>query len=255
MSDALTAAEKMNRKIHLVIPMAGAGSRFSEKGFHIPKPMIEIHGRPFFFWAAMSVKKYANLEDITFAVLEGHKSKFGIDHTVYEFFPNAEIISIPHVLPGPVFTCLEASKNINDTLPVVFNDCDHMFSSLKVYDALNHGFEYDGGLLTFESCDPRFSYVRFDSYGNITGTEEKNPVSKSAVCGAYIFRNINIFRNSAEKYVRSCPYSECFMSGVYNVMCADNLTVKSFSTEYNVDFGTPEEYERAKDSKHFSELM
>ena len=43
-------------KLHLILPMAGRGSRFFENGFVCPKPLIEIHGKPFFYWAARSVE-------------------------------------------------------------------------------------------------------------------------------------------------------------------------------------------------------
>ena len=36
-------------KLHLVMPMAGRGSRFFENGFVMPKPLIEINDHPFFY--------------------------------------------------------------------------------------------------------------------------------------------------------------------------------------------------------------
>ncbi|MBR1730114.1 MAG: hypothetical protein IJ728_11405 [Selenomonadaceae bacterium] len=43
------------KKLHLIMPMAGGGTRFNEKGFNIPKPLIEIQNKPFFYWAVQSV--------------------------------------------------------------------------------------------------------------------------------------------------------------------------------------------------------
>ena len=45
----------MKQKIHLVMPMAGAGSRFFKNGFVTPKPLIEINDKPFLFWATKSI--------------------------------------------------------------------------------------------------------------------------------------------------------------------------------------------------------
>ena len=59
-------------KLHLILPMAGRGSRFFENGFVCPKPLIEINGKPFFYWAARSVEKFVDCEDLTFVVLEEH---------------------------------------------------------------------------------------------------------------------------------------------------------------------------------------
>ena len=52
-------------KLHLVMPMAGRGSRFFENGFVCPKPLIEIHGRPFFYWATQSIARFVDCADIT----------------------------------------------------------------------------------------------------------------------------------------------------------------------------------------------
>lgn len=38
----------MSTGIHLVMPMAGSGSRFYNQGYNIPKPLIEIKEKPFF---------------------------------------------------------------------------------------------------------------------------------------------------------------------------------------------------------------
>jgi FMN phosphatase YigB (HAD superfamily) len=34
------------RKIHVVIPMAGLGSRFANAGYTLPKPLIPVNGKP-----------------------------------------------------------------------------------------------------------------------------------------------------------------------------------------------------------------
>ena len=54
------------------MPMAGRGSRFFENGFVMPKPLIEINDRPFFYWATQSIAKFVDCADITFVVLEEH---------------------------------------------------------------------------------------------------------------------------------------------------------------------------------------
>ena len=34
--------------MNIVIPMAGAGSRFSKAGFKTPKPLIDVQGKPMY---------------------------------------------------------------------------------------------------------------------------------------------------------------------------------------------------------------
>ena len=69
-------------KLHLILPMAGRGSRFFENGFVCPKPLIEIHGKPFFYWAARSIEKFVDCADVTFVVLEEHIREFAIDQKI-----------------------------------------------------------------------------------------------------------------------------------------------------------------------------
>lgn len=241
---------------HLILPMAGAGARFGKKGYIVPKPLIEIAGKPFFFWAVMSLRKFIDLADITFVVLHRHVEEYQINREIERYFPGGKIIVLPNILQGPVFTCIEGAKEIDDDEPIIFNDCDHMFRASTVNEAFYAGsFDADGALLTFESSEPQFSYVRYAAGGRVAGTVEKTVVSNKAICGAYIFRNAKIFRSAAEQYVPNCPYGECFMSGLYNVLCDEGKKVTVYPLDYHVEFGTPEEYEKAKASSYFSEIL
>ena len=239
-------------KVHLVMPMGGAGSRFKVNGFEMPKPLIMIKNKPFFYWATMSIKKYVDLEDLTFVVLRDHVNKFNIDKEILNYFSEAKIIIIEEVLPGPVFTSLTGIKNINDNLPIIFNDCDHMFKCSEINNLLNvKEMSIDGGLFTFESNKPQYSYIKYDINNKIVGTVEKKVVSNHSICVAYLFKNVNIFRRIANEYIDNCPYNECYMSGLYSIMCEKGMIVKDYLLDFHLEFGTPEEYELAKESKYF----
>jgi len=242
-------------KPHLIMPMGGAGSRFYKNGYMQPKPLIDINGKPFFYWATLSIKKFIDISDLTFVILQQHIDEFKLDSIIREYFPYARICVIPEVLPGPVFTALKGITNISDREPIIFNDCDHMFRCSSLNEKLANGeFNEDGALLTFESNEPHFSYVQYDG-DIITGTVEKNVVSNHAICGAYVFKSAELFKQMASDYVKDCPYSECFMSGIYNVMCQKGLIIKDYILDYHVEYGTPKEYEKAKNSVYFADLI
>ena len=57
------------------------------------------------------------------------------------------------------------------------------------------------------------------------------------------------------EYLKNCNYSEYFVSGVYNTMIKNNLIVKNFNVDFHLAFGTPEEYEDAKNSSEFERLL
>ena len=222
------------------MPMGGAGSRFSKDGYELPKPLLEIEGKPFLFWATQSIVKFMPVEDITFVVLQEHIDRFRIGEEIRRRYPQAKIRVLDHVLNGAVLTCMEGVKEIHDDLPIIFKGD---FS------------EPDGALLTFRSRDPKFSFLELDASGNVTRTVEKEAVSEHAICGAYYFRNAEMFLNAAKKYLENCAYKEFFLSGVYNVMASEGASIRNFETDMHLPFGTPEEYDEAKSSPEFEAFV
>src|SRR5574344_1768724 len=88
------------KKLHLIMPMGGAGSRFFKNGFVMPKPLIEINGKPFFYWATKAISNYIDVEDITFVVLQEHIDSFNIAKIIKKYFPDSNIVVIPELLNG-----------------------------------------------------------------------------------------------------------------------------------------------------------
>lgn len=244
-------------KIHYIMPMAGSGSRFAEQGYNIPKPLIEIYGKPFFYWSTQSIRKFIETESLNFVVLQNHIDNFGIDAEIVKYFPEAKIYPLKETTKGAVVTCMEGITDIEDSFPIVFNDCDHLFKSERFNMFCGTEFDrlVDGALLTFLSSEGKFSFVGKDGHGNVTVTAEKKVISNEAVCGCYYFRSRELFVDAAEEYLAGCPYDEYYMSGVYNVMIKKKMTVKCFRTDFHVPFGTPEEYERAKCDHRYEELI
>lgn len=140
------------KNFHLVMPMGGKGQRFFNDGYVAPKPLIEIHDRPFFYWSTMSILKYNPDCDVTFVVLREHIEKFDIKNRILSYFPQARVEVIPEVLAGAVLTCMAGVENINDDRPILFNDCDHMFCCSEFnFTDKKSAAKYDGLLFTFKS--------------------------------------------------------------------------------------------------------
>lgn len=247
----------MNKKVHLIMPMAGNGIRFFKGGYIMPKPLIEIYGKPFFYWATESIANFVDLESITFVVLQQHIKKFSIDKIILQYYPNGIIVSLEQVLDGAVLTCMAGVEHIHDMKPIIFNDCDHLFTAKVFNDYCKKGnFEQlDAALLTFESSSPKYSYLQYDELGNVIRTLEKEVISNSAICGAYYFKNKEIFNQAATEYLKQCTYTEFYVSGVYNILAKQGKLIKSFPVDMHLPFGTPEEYEVAKDLEFYKKLQ
>jgi dTDP-glucose pyrophosphorylase len=243
------------KTINLVMPMGGSGSRFSGHGFDLPKPLLLLKDKPFFWWAVQSIYKYIECSNIIFVVLKEHVDKFQIDKNISAYYPNAKFVYLEEVLKGPVFTCLKGAEVIDNELPVIFNDCDHLFYAPGLYDYYkNGGLTYDGVLLTFKSSDPKFSYLEYNRNGFVKQTIEKQVISNDAICGAYCFKNREIFIKAAAEYTKTEDCNEYYMSGVYNTLISLGGKVKGINSDIHLSFGTPEEFLEAGKSEVFINL-
>ena len=232
--------------MHLVMPMGGAGTRFFHRGFDCPKPLLELLGKPFFYWSTQSILKSVPVESLTFVVLQDHMDRFSIHHKILEYYPHSRIVSLPQVLEGAVLTCLAGLEALPEDGSVLFNDCDHAFLSSAFATFLREDTQTDGALLTFPSQEPKFSYLAYGEDGRVCRTVEKQVISNDAICGAYYFRSIKSFRQTSERYLKNCCYKEFFLSGVYNELIAQGGTVRGLSVDFHIPFGTPEEYYEAE---------
>lgn len=197
------------------------------------------------------------MEDVIFVVLQEHINVFNIEKEIRKYYSDAIIQVIPEVLNGAVFTCCEGLKVIDDNLPVLFNDCDHAFMCEPFYEYCRKAnfADIDGALLTFASNCPDYSYVKFNEHGAVDGTIEKVVASNEAICGAYYFRNKQIFLDGVDTYLRNCAYKEFFVSGVYNALVEQGRRLATFLVSDHISFGTPLEYELAMNDDRLGILV
>ncbi len=246
---------------HLVLPMAGAGSRFKRMGYDQPKPLIPIHGKPAFYRAAQSHLLHNTPLSITAVVLQQHIVEWQIDRELKALIPAINIVVLPDLLNGPTLTCLAGIKAVpHDGNPVAFMDCDVAFQSLALNTfqsnpELMERFAQCGGMLTsFPASSPAYSYLIEDANGWVTETKEKEVVSSHAITGCYWFKDADTFETAATTYLQNCPYTEYFMSGIYNQMIADGGKVMRLPIDYHLSFGTPEEYEAVKSRSEWADF-
>ena len=228
--------------VNLVVPMAGRGSRFAREGILQPKPLVELAGKPFFWWAVESIRRAVHVEQMVFVVLEDHALRWKLAQCIRAFYPAAEIISLPTVTAGSAETASLGVSALRNQLPVLINDCDHAFVATELPKAAEQlGPDLDGLLLTFRSDSPNYSFVQLGPEGQVTGTVEKLAASPYAIAGCYGFGSRALFDEQYRAYLHACPYPELFVSGMYNQMLKDKLRVRKLVLDEHFAFGTPEE--------------
>jgi NDP-sugar pyrophosphorylase family protein len=231
----------------LVMPMAGRGARFADGGEALPKPLIEIAGRPFFWWAVESVRRIAPLTEAVFVLLEEHVRRFAIDEAVRAYYPDARIVALPEVTAGAAETAAIGVAALRGTGPVALCDCDHAFTC-DAPETLVAGLEdgADAALLCFPSADPAYSYARIGPDGEVAGTVEKQAVSPFAIAGCYLFASPATYLDAYAGYRSDCPYDEYFVSGVYNRLIESGGKVGKHLLVRHLSFGTPAELARVE---------
>lgn len=237
------------RNLHIVMPMAGEGSRFLKEGWSTPKPLIQLDGVPLFKRAIGSVAIEGLTMKYSFIVRQEHIDNYGIDRSIREILPDANIFSVEKTTRGAVETCLIAEPAIEDDDAVIVMDCDLEFRSERfeelMREVLNTPAEQaNGGLLvSFESDLPRYSYAQTDGTDRVIRTAEKEVISSHALCGAYFFATGRVFKSAAHRLMEEADFNkpEYYVSLLYNYLLGDGDAVRLAPMEVYRSYGTPEE--------------
>ena len=240
------------RHLHIVMPMAGEGSRFANAGWTTPKPLIELNGEPLFKHAISSVAAEGIVMKYSFIVRHEHIEKYGIDAGIKAFLPSANIFSVMKTTRGAVETCLMAESAIADDDAVIVMDCDLEFRSKRFIEIIKGILELPleqacgGALVSFESDEPKYSYAELGEDGFVVRTAEKEVISSHALCGAYFFSTGKRFKEIAHRLLNEPEFkkTEYYVSLLYNYMLADGEKVYLAPMEEYRSYGTPEELSR-----------
>lgn len=237
------------RNLHIIMPMAGEGSRFRNAGWTTPKPLIELKGKPLFVRAIESVRVDEAPMKYSFIVRKEHIDDYGVDKSIKAILPGANIYSVEKTTRGAVETCLIAEEGIADDDAVVVMDCDLEFRSYEyrrlIEEALNTtGDKACGGaLVSFESDEPKYSYAEVGDDGFVKRTAEKEVISNHALCGAYFFASGREFKAVAHRLLDEPVMlkPEFYVSLLYNYLLRDGSPVRLATMEMYRSYGTPEE--------------
>lgn len=240
------------RPLHIIMPMAGEGSRFIKEGWTTPKPLIELQGKKLFQRAIGSIAIEGVPMKYSFIVRQEHIDKYSIDKQIKNIIPEANIFSVLKTTRGAVETCLIAREKIDKDDAVVIMDCDLEFRS-KAYTEgvkkiLNKRVEeVNGGMLiSFNADNPRYSYAEVDKDMMVKRTAEKEVISNHALCGAYFFSKAESFLYAADSLMNESNFSkpEYYVSLLYNYLIKEGETVRLTKIEEYYSYGTPEELKR-----------
>jgi len=228
-------------KMNVLIPMAGAGSRFQQMGYTFPKPLIEVNGKPMI----QTVIENLNIEARhIFVVQKEHYEKYNLKYLLNLISPDCKIIQVDKMTEGAACTALLAKEFIDNNEPLLFANSDQFLdwdSNQFMYSMVAD--EVDGGIATFTATHPKWSFVKLGESGFVTEVAEKKPISNIATCGIYYWKKGSDFIKYAEQMIEKNirVNNEFYVCPAFNEAIQDDKKIKIFHIEKMWGLGTPED--------------
>ena len=230
-----------SEKMNVLIPMAGAGSRFAQVGYSFPKPLIEVNGKPMI----QVVLENLNIEaNYTFVVRKEHYEKYSLQYLLTLIAPNCNIVQVDELTEGSACTTMLAKEFINNDDPLLLANSDQFMewnSNESLYAFNADGI--DGGILTFKATHPKWSYAKVGADGFVSEVAEKKPISDDATVGVYYWKKgsdyVKYTEQMIEKDIRT--NGEFYICPVFNEAIADGKKIRIKEIERMWGIGTPED--------------
>ncbi len=224
-------------KINVLIPMAGLGSRFAEKGYKLPKPLIKIFGKPMIELVVSSLDIDANY---IYIVQKEHYANYDLGNVLNKITPGCQIVQIDGLTDGAARTVLMAKHLINNNIPLIISNSDQVvvWSSLVFQSLLaSHSV-----IAMFEADDPKWSYAKIeDDY--VTEVAEKQVISDNASVGIYGFKTGADYVKYAEQMIAKDvrTNNEFYIAPVYNEAILNGEKIVPYFVNKMYGLGTPED--------------
>jgi len=230
-----------DEKLNVLIPMAGAGSRFAQAGYTFPKPLIEVNGKPMIQVVVENLNIEANY---IFLVQKEHYEKYNLKYLLNLIAPNCTIVQVDGITEGAACTTLLAKEFINNDAPLIMansdqyvewnsNECLYAFKADSI----------DGGILTFHATHPKWSYAKLDENGFVSEVAEKKVISDQATVGIYYWNKGSDYVKYAEQMIDKNirTNNEFYVAPVFNEAIGDGKKIRVKQVPGMWGIGTPED--------------
>ena len=231
--------------LNIVIPMAGRGSRFAKAGYELPKPLIDVNGRPMIEVVTRNIAPKCEHRFIYICQQE-HLKKYALAEKLEKISPNCAIVTVNHITDGAACTVLLAEKYIDNDDPMMIANSDQ-FVDTDINEYLSAMGDSDGLIMTMPADDPKWSFIKYDENGYVTMVREKEVISNEATVGIYNYAKGSDFVKYAKQMIRKNirVNNEFYVAPVYNEMIEDGkkIVFKDVGEKMH-GLGTPEDLER-----------
>ncbi len=219
------------KRIQVVIPAAGIGSRFTAIGISTPKPVIDVLGLPMIAWVIGNFRLTSL--DVVIIVT---RPEMKIQDTLAQFLRNVECrveyIYVDHVTEGPAITVslAKSALDLDDAL-IVANSDQYVSADLVVFEnAVRNSFGM-GQILTMNATSTKWSYIRKNEMGYVSEVKEKVEISNEATVGIYGWSKAKYFFDSLNLMMLSDDRTngEFYVGPSYNYITDKNPGISAIN--------------------------
>lgn len=247
--------------MNILIPVAGAGSRFTEKGYSVHKPVLPLTSRHSHDIVPLVVEAVRDLPvdfqsddtNLLFIMRDFHIAD-GVNTELLTYFPRAKFIVIDELTEGQASTCLLARTHFDTDKPMMIAACDNgMDLSRSAFEAQTKNasalvFTFRGNYAVVQKPEA-YGWVRTDGTV-VTGVSIKQPISISpladhAVVGTFWFQRGRDFFTAADQMIAANDRinGEFYVDQVFEYLVNSDQEVRVIEVDRYLCWGTPEDYE------------
>ena len=242
---------------HVVIPMAGEGSRFRDAGYKTPKPFIPVGDKPMIQWVIENIlprKIPLDHYKLKFHLIvrTSHVKGNQLDKLFWDVPSNVSYTyhTTDGLTEGAACSVLLAEEEINNNDPLLIVNSDQYLEwDPDIFYKCLLNPEYDGTILTFYQPDPqdvKWSYAKVNREGSVAEVQEKKWISPYATVGLYGWRKGKDFVNYAKQMIKKNirVKNEFYVCPVYNEAIEDGQTVRVKLCSGMWGLGVPEDLQK-----------
>lgn len=224
--------------MNILMPMAGAGKRFVEAGYKVPKPFIDIHGISMYRKALGNF--YAEGDRVILVTQEDHQPHFEAEPN-YGVQPNK--VFLTGMNEGAACSALAARAFIDNDAPLLIVNCDQLITFDRFnWACLANNSEADAIVFIFMTTGNKWSYARLGETLQVEQVAEKVEISPWATCGVYWWRHGYQFVEAVDQMIvkNIRTNGEYYIAPALNELIMGGGIVLPYMVDEMISLGTPE---------------
>ena len=233
----------------ILIPLGGAGERFKNAGYKLPKALIPVDNKPILFHLLDNLMLTYNMIDFVYIPYNKEYVAYDLEKLLIDRYTslNFKFLILEHNTRGAAETIRNALASLSPEpatikdSPILCLDSDNFYTTDIIQE-----WKGENKVFTFQDTlnKPIYSYVTtIPSTDLIANIIEKEKISDNACCGAYGFQSWQKLLYYADYVIanNATEKNEYYTSGVIKEMLKQKITFKyqSLPNKYYYSLGTP----------------